>query len=130
MRGFAHNGRPGTIPELLTHGATVGFRRAFVEFLDEFYRCPSPAALEDPPDDVGPEMVAFLAAMAEALAESMGWAVPRWTRLAVVSPPVVWEVFTGALPDAPRIREILTKQAHPTFRRHGILVRGSVLARC
>ena len=130
MRGFAHSGRPGTIPELLTHGATVGFSRAFAEFLDEFYDHPDPRALEVPPDDVGPEMVAFLAAMAEALAESMGWAVPRWTRLAVVSPPVVWEVFTGALPDAPRIREILTKQAHPTFRRHGILVRGSVLARC
>ena len=130
MRGFAHTGRPGTIPELLTHGATVGFRRAFAEFLDEFYREPSPDALSSPPDGVSPEMVAFLAAAAEALASSMGYPTPVWTVGAVISPPVVWEVYTGSLPDAPRVRETLVKLAHPTFRRHGILVRPGVLARC
>ena len=129
MRGLSHSGRPGTIPEMLTHGATVGFRRAFAEFLDEFYRNPAPEALSLPPDDVSPEMTAFLAGMVEALAESLNYPVPMWARLAMVSPPVPWEVYTGSIPDSPLVRDAISKSAHPTFRRHGILVRGSVLAR-
>ncbi len=129
MRGIAHSGRPGTLPELVALIPTRGLGRAFSEFLDEFYRIPSPEAVELPPTEADPKTRAFLAGLADALCEIMGWTAPAWVAEEVVSPPVIWEVHHGALPDTPRVHAAIQKLAHPTFRRHGILVRPSVLSR-
>lgn len=132
-RGLNYAGRPGDLPELFLHEQHVGFCRAFGEFLDEFYVEPCQEALSTPPPaGTSPEMRAFLAGTVEALAEAWELERPLWAAQEVLPQPIVWEVLRGAFPpeDEPRLRPIIEKQTPEAFRRHGILVRASVLNRC
>ena len=136
MRGFAHSGRPGTIPELLTHGATVGFSRAFAEFLDEFYVCPAQSALDpEPPAGVDPEFRAFLAAVVESLALDWGFNTPAWATApdTCLGTPICWEIWrapsTYHPDDRERIQKIVERETPTIFKQHGIHVRANILKR-
>ena len=131
-RGLAFSGRPGDLQELFTHAKKVGFDRAFSEFLDEFYVAPVQAALDVPaPADQPAETRAFLAAACEELAREWGFKIPDWVHAEVLPSPIVWEIHRGILPaeSAAKVAAIVGKLTPPTFRRHGILVRASVLTR-
>lgn len=131
-RGLAFAGRPGDLQELFTHAEKVGFDRAFSEFLDEFYVAPVQSALDVPvPPTQGPEVRAFLAATVEELAQEWGFKVPEWVRGEVLPSPIVWEIHRGVLPpeSAAKVSAIVGRSTPPTFRKHGILVRASVLTR-
>ena len=132
-RGLAHSGRPGDFQELMTRARVVGFSNAFGEFLDEFYRDPCQQALDiPPPPEISLELEAFLAGTAEALAATWGLAPPTWAVGGPVLPrEVIWEIRQGSFPreDEERVRPIIERQTPEAYRRHGILVRASVLNR-
>ena len=135
-RGLAYAGRPGDMQELFTHWRQVGFRRAFAEFLDEFYVCPAQEALDvPPPPGVEPEFRAFLAATVETLALDWGFSVPAWAQAqdAILDTPICWEIWrapsTYHPEDRERIARIVEKEAPTVFRQHGILVRANVISR-
>ena len=135
-RGMAYAGRPGDMQELFTHWRQVGFKRAFSEFLDEFYTCPAQEALDaEPPAGIEPEFRAFLAATVETLALDWGYTVPVWTQApsAVLATPICWEIWrapsTYHPEDRERIARIVEKEAPTIFRQHGILVRANVISR-
>ena len=133
QRGLAHSGRPGDFQELMTRARVAGFSNAFGEFLDEFYQDPRQEALDvPPPTEVRLELEAFLAGTAEALAAAWDLVAPTWAAEGPVLPrEVIWEIYQGSFPkeDEERVRPIVERQTPEAYRRHGILVRASVLNR-
>lgn len=133
QRGLVHSGRPGDFQELMTLARVVGFSNAFGGFLDEFYRDPCQGALDvPPPSEVSLELEAFLAGTAEALAATWNLAPPAWAVGGPVLPrEVIWEIYRGRFlkEDEERVRPIIERQTPEAYRRHGILVRASVLNR-
>lgn len=77
--------RPGSLPEVSGIALEQGSADfALREFLDEFERSPSPAALRAEPRPLagrlpdGERWDAYLAATAELLALRQGWPAPAW----------------------------------------------------
>jgi hypothetical protein len=124
----SHFQRPRTLAEVARR-VTAGempFDPAVREFLDSFYAQPTqrPAAIAEAPDLIEPVRDAYLAAVAEYLAQAHGLDVPGWAehRGCDLKRPF----FAGGLES---LKARLLVESPAAFRRRMLFVSGNALSR-
>ncbi|RPI28246.1 MAG: hypothetical protein EHM61_05835 [Acidobacteria bacterium] len=124
--------RPRSLAEVarLTLGGQ-SFDLCLGNFLDEFYALPESGRLEEPPPLLSPPLGepgriqdAYLAAVAEELANRFRLSVPQWTSSASRALREPW----FALPLA-SLRAVLILESPPAFRARNLFVSENALSR-
>lgn len=101
-----------------------GFNNTLGNFLDEFKRFPFPDSFQAAPLDLGKEKNAYLAAVAEQLAEDMNSVVPSWAD----NPQLVFEPPLFPTKN-PAFQSLLLSECPAAFKRRGIIVSKNILSR-
>ncbi len=107
------------------------FDRCLANFLDEFYAFPDSGALEEPPPPLAPAFGkvgcvqdAYLAAVAEELANRFNLPVPPWTSNGTRALHEPW--FASPLAS---LRAVLILESPPAFRARNLFVSENALLR-
>lgn len=101
-----------------------GFQNTLGNFLDEFQRSPIAQSFRDAPVDLGKEINAFLAAVAEQLATEIGVTMPSWAN----NPGLVFEPPLFPTKN-PAFQASLLDECPAPFKRRGIIVSKNALSR-
>ena len=124
--------RPTTLAEVARQTLSGdSFDRCLANFLDEFYAFPVSSLLEEMPPSLAPTagklgrvQDAYVAAVAEELANRFRLPVPSWTSTSTRALHEPW--FASPLPS---LRAVLILESPPAFRARNLFVSENALSR-